>query len=411
MGFEEREAKEMVAEAGRKLLESGLIVRTWGNISARISNDEFVITPSGKGYDTLTADDIVKVNMNDFNWEGNAKPSSEKHMHAAIYRQRLGANFIIHTHQRYASALSSLGFVYSVYRTAPESVPVLGPEVPTAHYGISSTKMLSDRVEDAIVQFPKSRAVLMQGHGAVCVGVDCDDAFRIADALEQMAQKRYAQLLGPLMPEECKEPYRDSDFYQVWLRDSGTAEGGTSSCGCTTNAAGSADSAQNEGACCTSDGAQSEGGCCGCGSDGNTDTFVVDSLHDEIFRTRPGVGCVIRTTTPFLKKISGFGSRMPVCIDDLAQYLGTFVPCLPADASDEDIAKALQGTAGGVLIQDGGAVCTGRDQDDAEAVCMVMEKGAMAALLKYAGHKIHTIDAVSGLLEHIVYTAKYAKLK
>lgn len=63
------------------------------------------------------------------------------------------------------------------------------------------------------------------------------------------------------------------------------------------------------------------------------------------------------------------------------------------------------------ILKMGGAVCTGRDQDDAEAVCMVMEKGAMAALLKYAGHKIHTIDAVSGLLEHIVYTAKYAKLK
>ncbi len=404
MGFEEREAKEMVAEAGRKLLESGLIVRTWGNISARISNDEFVITPSGKGYDTLTADDIVKVNMNDFSWEGKVKPSSEKHMHAAIYRQRLGANFIIHTHQRYASALSSLGFVYSVYRTAPESVPILGPEVPTAHYGISSTKMLSARVEDAIAQFPKSRAVLMQGHGAVCVGVDCDDAFRIANALEQMAEKRYAQLLGPLMPEECAENYQDSDFYQVWLRGSGTAEGGKTSYGGMTDAAGSADSAQNEGACCTSDGT-----CCS--SDGKEDAIIVDSLHDQIFSEKPGVGCVIRTTTPFLKKISGFGSRMPVCIDDLAQYLGTFVPCLPADASDEDIAKALQGTAGGVLIQDGGAVCTGRDQDDAEAVCMVMEKGAMAALLKYAGHKIHTIDAVSGLLEHIVYTAKYAKLK
>jgi len=236
------------------------------------------------------------------------------------------------------------------------------------------------------------------------VGVDCDDAFRIANALEQMAEKRYAQLLGPLMPEECAENYQDSDFYQVWLRGSGTAEGGKTSYGGMTDAAGSADSAQNEGACCTSDGT-----CCS--SDGKEDAIIVDSLHDQIFSEKPGVGCVIRTTTPFLKKISGFGSRMPVCIDDLAQYLGTFVPCLPADASDEDIAKALQGTAGGALIQDGGAVCTGRDQDDAEAVCMVMEKGAMAALLKYAGHKIHTIDAVSGLLEHIVYTAKYAKLK
>lgn len=364
MGFEEREAKEMVADAGRKLLESGLIVRTWGNISARISNDEFVITPSGKGYDSLTADDIVRVNMNDFSWEGNAKPSSEKHMHAAIYRQRLDANFIIHTHQRYASALSTLGFVYSVYRTAPESVPVLGPEVPTAHYGISSTKPLADRVEDAIVQFPKSKAVLMQGHGAVCVGEDCDEAFCIAETLERMAEKRYRQILGKLMPKETETPYQDSDFYRIWMRDGGTR--------------------------------------------GDT---AGEAAPDEIFRSAQSVGCVIRTAAPFLKKISEFGRRMPVCIDDLAQYLGTSVPCLPSGASEKEIAKALQGTAGGVLIQGRGAVCSGRDLDDAEAVCMVLEKGAMAALLKYARCKVHTIGAVPGLLEHIVYTTKYSKLK
>ena len=53
MAYTQQEAKSLVIEAGLKLVREGLIVRTWGNISARISDEQFVITPSGKGYETL----------------------------------------------------------------------------------------------------------------------------------------------------------------------------------------------------------------------------------------------------------------------------------------------------------------------------------------------------------------------
>ncbi len=56
------EAKELVIHAGKMLAESGLIARTWGNISARISDVQFVITPSGLAYETLTPEQIVAVN-------------------------------------------------------------------------------------------------------------------------------------------------------------------------------------------------------------------------------------------------------------------------------------------------------------------------------------------------------------
>ena len=62
MAYNIQEAKELVVEAGKKLLETGLIARTWGNVSARISDTQFVITPSGRAYETLTPDDIVVVN-------------------------------------------------------------------------------------------------------------------------------------------------------------------------------------------------------------------------------------------------------------------------------------------------------------------------------------------------------------
>ena len=71
-------AKEIVVMAGKKLVESGLIARTWGNVSCRVSDTQFVITPSGRAYETLTPEEIVLVNISDLSYEGDIKPSSEK---------------------------------------------------------------------------------------------------------------------------------------------------------------------------------------------------------------------------------------------------------------------------------------------------------------------------------------------
>ena len=106
MYYTETEARKMVIEAGRRLLEDKLVARTWGNISARISDDSFVITPSGKAYESLTENDLVVVNT-DGSYEGGIKPSSERGVHADAYALRSDVSFIVHTHQYYASAVAA----------------------------------------------------------------------------------------------------------------------------------------------------------------------------------------------------------------------------------------------------------------------------------------------------------------
>ena len=96
MAYEIEEAKRIVVEAGKKLVESGLIARTWGNVSARISDTQFVITPSGRAYEDLTPEEIVVVNIDDCSYEGDIKPSSEKGVHAAAYRHHPTVDFVIH---------------------------------------------------------------------------------------------------------------------------------------------------------------------------------------------------------------------------------------------------------------------------------------------------------------------------
>ena len=97
----EREAKarEAVVEAGRRLLERGLVARTWGNVSARVSEHLFVITPSGRAYEHLRPEDLVFLDCRDLAKLGRQKPSSEKGIHADAYRLRPEVNFVIHTHR------------------------------------------------------------------------------------------------------------------------------------------------------------------------------------------------------------------------------------------------------------------------------------------------------------------------
>ena len=60
MSYTEEEARRLVVDAGIRLVKEGLTARTWGNISARISDSEFIITPSGMAYESLGPGDLVR---------------------------------------------------------------------------------------------------------------------------------------------------------------------------------------------------------------------------------------------------------------------------------------------------------------------------------------------------------------
>lgn len=177
MYYSEKEARELVIEAGFRLIKEQLIARTWGNISARISKDEFIITPSGLAYESLKPVDLVKVRIDDLSYEGNIKPSSEKGIHASCYRNRSNCNFVIHTHQFYASAVC-----------AEEEDTEFAP---CAKYGFSGTKSLMNNVTDAIVRHPDCNSFLMAKHGALLLGSSFENAFETAGKLEEECKKLF----------------------------------------------------------------------------------------------------------------------------------------------------------------------------------------------------------------------------
>ncbi|MDC7240448.1 MAG: class II aldolase/adducin family protein [Spirochaetales bacterium] len=183
-----QQAREIVCQAGLKLAEEGLVARTWGNISCRVDEKSFVITPSGRNYEDLSPGDIVQVQIEDLEWSGNVKPSSEKGLHAEVYKLDDSAGAVIHTHQQNASAVAAarreipLGELPEIDE---ETVGLIGPVVPCAGYGLPGTRKLKTASASALKE-SGSKAALMANHGAVCYGKTMDEAFDVATALEKV---------------------------------------------------------------------------------------------------------------------------------------------------------------------------------------------------------------------------------
>lgn len=184
------QAKESVIEAGLELVRSGMIARTWGNVSCRIDDDTFAITPSGRAYENITAEDIVICRVKDASYKGNIRPSSEKGIHALVYRNLPDASFIIHTHQKYASVVSACSI---------KSLPWSGSKIiPISPYGPPGSKKLMKAVGSKLNL--SHGALIMSNHGALYYGKDVDEAFYNAIDIEkacyEFIKKTYMDISG-----------------------------------------------------------------------------------------------------------------------------------------------------------------------------------------------------------------------
>jgi L-fuculose-phosphate aldolase len=208
------EAKQVVCDAGRRLLKEGLVARTWGNISARVDGNTFVITPSGRTYEELTTDDIVTVTIEDLAYDSHIKPSSEKGLHAEIYKLRPDVNAVVHTHQMNASTVAAAR--EDVPTVDKETEALIGPSVRVASYALPGTSKLAKATAACLED---RNAALMANHGAVCVGPDMDTAFTISTILERMCEQ-YIQSQYMMMAHDSS-PFDMTRMHRYYLQQFG----------------------------------------------------------------------------------------------------------------------------------------------------------------------------------------------
>lgn len=170
----EQEKRELLVEYGNKLCEEGLVAGTWGNLSVRLDDRYMLVTPSGISYDRLTPGDMVKVEIETGEYEGDLKPTSEKVLHAAIYMNRDDVKGIIHTHQTYAS-------IYAACEKSMEGVDL-------AKYGLPGTKGLAANTAKGLGE---NKGTIMAHHGMCAVGASLPEAFANCLEIEEQAKAKF----------------------------------------------------------------------------------------------------------------------------------------------------------------------------------------------------------------------------
>lgn len=200
--YKERDA---VATFMRRLYDRQLTTASGGNISLRVSDDEFCITPSSLDKGCLTAELIAVVKFDGTNLTPNLKLSIETEMHRQILLKRPDLHAVVHAHPVFASAFSTAQPCTLDSRLIAETYFLLG-EIINVPYYIMGSKKLADAVSDAVVH---NTAVLLENHGALCAAKDLLHAFDGIDLMERLAQmtvfRRFIDNSHIMTETQCRE--------------------------------------------------------------------------------------------------------------------------------------------------------------------------------------------------------------
>ncbi len=197
----EYEIKKEICEIGKRIYNRGMVASNDGNISVKISDNEFLCTPTGVSKGFMTPEYICKVDKNGKPLETNGKfrPSSEIKMHMRVYEKRPDVKSVVHAHPIYATSFAIAGIPLT-QPIMPEAIIALGC-VPIAEYGTPSTEEIPDAVEKYLPYFD---AVLLANHGALSYSDSLLNAYHKMESVEFYAELLYhSKVLGG--PKEFSE--------------------------------------------------------------------------------------------------------------------------------------------------------------------------------------------------------------
>lgn len=200
-----KQLKEKLITAGR-IMDLLKLATPFGHVSVRIPGTETFLITRAVAPGVATVDDVLVCDLNGKVLEGRYKTTfTEVVAHSEVYKKRPDINSVIHSHSPYVIALSLTGAT-----VVPSDVqfPQIGPE-PVAVY---KRVVLLDKPQfaaEAADLLGADKAVILRGHGALCVGRSIEDVLYVARNLENSAMiQLLARSAGKLIPltEEEKAP-------------------------------------------------------------------------------------------------------------------------------------------------------------------------------------------------------------
>ena len=199
------ELKKKVCDANLDLVEKGVVIYTWGNVSG-ISEDRkyMVIKPSGVGYSGMSSEDMVVVSVESGKKvEGKWNPSSDTKTHLELYRKYSYIKGIVHTHSTNAVAFAQAG----------KDIPALGTthadyfygDIPCAReltkdevesdYETNTGKVIIETIERRNIDPRAIPGVIVKNHGPFAWGDSPENAVYNAVVMEKVSEMDLKTLL------------------------------------------------------------------------------------------------------------------------------------------------------------------------------------------------------------------------
>ncbi|MCF7803945.1 MAG: L-ribulose-5-phosphate 4-epimerase [Candidatus Marinimicrobia bacterium] len=203
-----QDLKEQVYECNMELPEHGLVIYTFGNVSA-IDRDAgvFAIKPSGVDYEKLKPEDIVIVDL-DYNVvEGDLRPSSDTKTHAVLYKNFPNIGGIVHTHSTYSVAWAQALKPLPIFGTThadhlQNDVPiteVMSDEMIQGDYEEETGHQIVNTFQD--LSYEETQMVLVARHGPFTWGKTPEDAVYNSVVLEELAKMAlFTRQINPEIP-------------------------------------------------------------------------------------------------------------------------------------------------------------------------------------------------------------------
>lgn len=205
--------KERVCRANLELPKHGLVVLTWGNVSALSEDGRYaVIKPSGVPYEELKPEDMVVIDLQGNKVEGDMNPSSDTPTHAELYRRFKDIGGVVHTHSRWATIWAQAGRDIPAYGTThadyiygaiPCARDLTREEVERA-YELETGRVIASHFEDNGINPNYVPCVLARHHGPFAWGKDATEAVHNAVVMEEVAMMAWhTEALPMLKTREC----------------------------------------------------------------------------------------------------------------------------------------------------------------------------------------------------------------
>jgi L-ribulose-5-phosphate 4-epimerase len=217
--------KADVFEANLEIVKSGLVIHTWGNVSARdFVSGMIVIKPSGVSYNSMRPEDMVVLDPDGRVVEGKYKPSTDAPTHILLYKKWETIGGVVHTHSSFATSWAQAGRPIPPFGTTHADhycgeVPCtrsLRDDEIVSNYEINTGKIIIECMGGTDpLALP---SVLVNSHGPFCWGTDAGNAVYNAISLEEIAKMAfYTILLGHNKP--VKKSLLDKHFKRKHGRD------------------------------------------------------------------------------------------------------------------------------------------------------------------------------------------------